>query len=446
MTFWLELLILLACNLIGARLGGIALGTVAGIGLSIFVFVLALPPGGPPPGVLGMIIAVITALAAMQAAGGLNYLVSIAENVMRRQPQYITFVAPFATYLLCFAAGTQNVSYALLPVIAEVARKGDVRPERPLSISVIAGFQGAIASPVSAVSVAMIGIFAASGISLPLLLVVMVPSTLIAVLLGALSVAWRGRNLKDDAEYQRRLASGEIKTTETSSMLEGDKLARARGSAALFLGGIILVVLIGIFPNMRPVYEVATSSGGVDTDQVSMGYAIMIVMIAVAGLIMIFFKASPEETLKGSMMKSGITAIISILGISWLGSSFFEGNRAVIVHTISELVQVYPSAFAVGMFALSTLLFSQAAPVSLLMPVGLALGLPVPLLIAFYPAAAGLFFLPTYGTVLAAVSFDQTGTTKIGKYLLNHSFMLPGLVSMVVSIAIAMMLTKLLLP
>ena len=445
MTFWLELLILLTCILIGARLGGIALGTVAGIGLAIFVFVLALPPGGPPPGVLGMIIAVITALAAMQAAGGLDYLVSIAEKVMRRRPQHITFVAPFATYLLCFAAGTQNVSYALLPVIAEVARKGEVRPERPLSISVIAAFQGAVASPVSAVTVAMIGIFAATGLSIPKLLMVMVPSTLIAVMTGALSVAWRGKKLADDTEYQRKLASGEIKPPEPLPVLDGERLTRARGSSALFLTGIILVVMIGFFPNMRPVYEVATSGGGVDTDQVSMGYAIMIVMIAVAGLIMIIFKASPEATLKGSIMKSGITAIISILGISWLGSSFFEGNRTTIVRTISDLVQVYPSAFAVGMFALSTLLFSQAATVSLLMPVGLALGLPIQLLVAFYPAAAGLFFLPTYGTVLAAVSFDQTGTTKIGKYLLNHSFMLPGLVTTIVSIVIAMLLSKILL-
>jgi anaerobic C4-dicarboxylate transporter DcuA len=444
MFFLIELLILLACILIGARLGGIALGTVAGIGLAIFVFVFALPPGGPPPGVLGMIIAVITALAAMQAAGGLDYLVSVAEKIMRRRPQYITFVAPITTYLLCFAAGTQNVSYALLPVIAEVSRKGDVRPERPLTISVIAGFQGALASPVSAVTVAMIGIFAASNISLPTLLMITIPSTFLAVLIGALSVAWRGKRLSDDTEYQRRLASGEIKPPEELPEMEGEKLARARGSAALFLAGIILVVMIGLFPNLRPAYEVVTG-GGIDTDQVSMGYAIMIVMIAVAGLIMIVFKASPETTLKGTMMRSGITAIISILGISWLGSSFFEGNRALIVSTISDLVQVYPSAFAVGMFLLSSLLFSQAATASLLMPVGMALGIPVPLLIAFYPAAGGLFFLPTYGTTLAAVSFDQTGTTQIGRYLLNHSFMLPGLVTLISSIAIGLVLSKALL-
>jgi anaerobic C4-dicarboxylate transporter DcuA len=443
MLIWIELFILLACIIIGARLGGIALGTVAGIGLAIFVFIFALPPGGPPPGVLGMIIAVITALAAMQAAGGLDYLVSVAERIMRRHPQYITFIAPVATYLLSFASGTQNVIYALLPVIAEVSRKGGVRPERPLSISVIASFHGAIASPISAVTVALLGFLAASGITLPRLLMVIVPSTFVAVLIGALSVAWRGKRLSDDAEYQRRLMSGEVKPPESQPEMHGEKLEHARGSAGLFLAGIILVVLIGIFPSMRPAYEVV-KSGMVDTDQVSMGNAIMIVMIAVAGLTMILFNASPEATLKGSIMRSGVTAIISILGISWLGSSFFEGNRAFIVSGISALVKLYPLAFAVGMFVLSTMLFSQAATVTLLMPVGQALGLPVPLLIAFYPAAAGLFFLPTYGTVLAAVSFDQTGTTRIGKYLLNHSFMLPGMVTTVTAILIALLLSRVL--
>jgi anaerobic C4-dicarboxylate transporter len=209
----------------------------------------------------------------------------------------------------------------------------------------------------------------------------------------------------------------------------------------LFLAGISTVVLIGMFPKLRPAYDVV-GDGMADTDQVSMGMAIMIVMIAVAGFTMLFFKASPDATLKGTIMRSGITAIISILGVSWLGSSFFEGNRTLIVSGISDLVQVYPFAFAVGMFALSTMLFSQAATVSLLMPVGQALGLPVNLLVAFYPAAGGLFFLPTYGTVLAAVSFDQTGTTKIGKYLLNHSFMRPGLVTTVSAIVLAALLSR----
>ena len=440
----IELLIFFACILIGARRGGIALGTIAGIGLAIFVFVFALPPGGPPPGVLGMIIAVITALATMQAAGGLDYLVSFAERVMRSRPQYIVFIAPVATYLLVLGSGTTHVIYALLPVIAEVARKGDVRPERPLSISVIAGFQGAVASPISASTVAVLGLLSAQGVSLPRMLLITIPATFVAVIIGALSVAWRGRKLSEDPEYERRLATGEVMPVQETKLPEGRGLRSARGSMLLFLLGIVAVVLIGIFPALRPTYEVV-GDGGVDTDQVSMGMAIMIVMIAVSGLTMILFRASPEETIKGSIMRSGLTAIISILGISWLGSSFFEGNRGAIVETISGLVKVYPFAFAAGMFALSTMLFSQAATVSLLVPVGLALGVPTPLLVAFYPAAGGLFFVPTYGTVLAAVSFDQTGTTKIGKYLLNHSFMLPGLVSTLTALLVAFVLSKVVL-
>lgn len=439
---WIELIILLACIVIGARLGGIALGTVAGIGLLVFVFLFGLPPGGPPQTVLGMIIAVITALATMQAAGGLDYLVSVAEKVMRKRPQYITFVAPVVTYVLVLASGTTHVIYALLPVIAEVSRNGKVRPERPLSISVIAGFQGVIASPISAATVAMLGFLLSQGISLPRLLAITIPSTFLGVVIGSLSVAWRGKNLDTDPEYQKRLASGEVKFAPPAQAMDGKNLFRARGSMILFLLGIVAVVLIGIFPNLRPAYDVVTN-GVPDTDQVSMGMAIMIVMLAIAGLIMIVFKASPETALKGTIMHSGITAIICILGISWLGSSFFEGNRTYIVGGIENLLQVYPSTFAVGLFLLSTMLFSQAATVAILMPVGVALNLPATTLAALYPAANGIFFLPTYGTLLAAVSFDQTGTTKIGKYLLNHSFMLPGLVTLVSTVIIALLLSKL---
>jgi len=437
--FWIELTILLACILVGARMGGIALGTVAGIGLVIFVFFFGLPPGGPPGVVIGMIIAVITALATLQAAGGLDYLVSVAEKVMRRKPQYITFVAPVVTYLLIFASGTTHVIYALLPVIAEVSRKAGIRPERPLSISVIAGFQGVVASPISAATVAVIGFLTVEGVSLPRLLAVTIPSTFLAVLIGALSVAWKGKNLAEDEEYQKRLASGAVKAPETSVGLEGKALSYARGSTFLFLAGIVAVVLIGMFPELRPVYEVI-DSGSIETDQVDMGMAIMIVMIAISGLTMIFFKASPEVALKGTIMRSGITAIISIIGVSWLGSSFFEGNREIIVSGIADLIKVYPWTFAAGMFLLSTMLFSAAATVAILMPVGLALGIPAALLVAFYPAANAVFFLPTYGTLLAAVSFDQTGTTRIGRYLLNHSFMLPGMVTIISAIIIGVAL------
>ncbi len=439
---WFELCILLACILIGARLGGLALGTVAGVGRAAFVFLFHLPPGGPPQIVIGMIIAVITALATMQAAGGLDYMVGVAEKLLRHRPQYITFVAPVVTYLLIVASGTTHVIYALLPVIAEVSRKAGIRPERPLSISVIAGFQGAVASPISAATVAMVGVLATRNVTLPHLLAVTIPSTFLAILIGALSVAWRGKKLSEDSEYLRRLASGELKPPAPSPALSGKEVFNARGSTLLFLTGISLVVLIGIFPQLRPAYE-TIEGGAVQTDQVSMGMAIMIVMIAIAGLTMIGFKASPEATLTGSIMRSGVVAIISIIGVSWLGSSFFEGNRSYIVSGISDVIRLYPWTFAGGLLILSAMLFSVAATVVILMPVGLALGLSPALLIAFYPAANSVFVLPTYGTLLAAVSFDQTGTTKIGKYLLNHSFMLPGIVTVVSAVGIALLLNAL---
>jgi anaerobic C4-dicarboxylate transporter-like protein len=438
--FWIELALLLICILVGARLGGIALGAVAGIGLCVFVFLFGLPPGGPPGVVIGMIIAVITALAALQAAGGLDYLVSVADSVLRKKPQYITFVAPFVTYLLVFAAGTTHVIYAVLPVISEVSRKAGVRPERPLSISVIAGFLGVVASPISAATVALVGVLGGQEISLPGVLAVTVPSTLLGVLLGALSVAWRGEPLAEDAAYQARLASSDAKPAAAPPALAGRALFNARGSTLLFLAGIVMVVLIGIFPRIRPVYEIAGPEG-IQTDQVDMAAAIMIVMIAVAGLILILFQASPAAALKGAIMSSGVSAIICILGVAWLGSSFFEGNREFIVGGIADLVKGSPWAFAIGLFVLSSMLFSQAATITILMPVGAALGLSAPTLIAFYPAACGLFFLPTYGTVLAAVNFDETGTTKVGKYLVNHSFMRPGLVSVIASVLIGLLLS-----
>lgn len=441
---WIELLILLACILIGARLGGIALGTIAGIGLAIFVFGFAMPPGGPPGTVIGMIIAVITALAAMQAAGGLDYLVSVAEKVMRRHAKYITFVAPVVTYILVLASGTTHVIYALLPVISEVSRKAGIRPERPLSISVIAGFQGVIASPISAATVAMIGLLVNKNISLPTLMAITMPSTFVAILIGALSVAWRGRELNDDPDYQKLLASGQAKPPEKSQEFLGKELFNARGSTILFLVGIAAVVLIGMFPNLRPVYKII-GNGAVDTDQLNMGMAIMIVMLTIAGLSTLIFKASPESMSKGTIMRSGMSAIISIIGVSWLGSSFFEGNRGAIVNGISALVGSHAWAFGAGLFILSSMLFSAAATVAILVPVGLAVGLPPYLLVAFYPAANSVFFFPTYGTLLAAVSFDQTGTTKIGKLLLNHSFMVPGLVTVIASVVIALSLGKLLL-
>jgi len=441
---FIELTLLLACIVIGARIGGIALGTVSGIGLVLFVFLFAMPPGSPPATVLGMILAVITALSMMEAAGGLDYMVEMAEKVLRKNPGRITVLAPLVTYVLIFAAGTQHVIYALLPVIAEVARKAGVRPERPLSISVIAAQQGLIASPVSAVTVALVAVLAGSGAGLPQIMMVTIPATLIGVTAGILSVNWKGKALAEDPEYQRRLAEGLVKPPEERAPLEGAARARAVGSCFLFLGAVAVVVAVGLFPKLRPLFE-TVKDGAAVTGRVEMGPAIMIIMLAAAGLITILFRAKPADAIKGGLMRGGLVAIISILGVSWMGSSFFEANRQVIVGTISNIIGAHPWVFAFGLFVLCILLFSQAATIVILGPVGVALGLPAPALIGVYPAVNGNFFLPTYGTVLAAVSFDQTGTTKIGKYLLNHSFMIPGLVTTATATVAALLLGSVLI-
>ena len=439
-----QLGILLLCIVIGARLGGIALGTVSGIGLAFFMMVLGMPPGNPPAVVLGMILAVITALSMMEAAGGMDFLVASAEKMLRKNPRRITYLAPFITYVLIFAAGTQHVIYSLLPVIAEVSTKAGIRPERPLSMSVIAAQHGLVASPVSAVTVALLAALVSLDVSLGQIMMVTIPATLFAVTMGILSVAWKGKELADDPEYQRRLAEGAIVVDAQQTVLEGDARRRGMGACAVFLGAVGVVVLLGLFPVLRPSYDVLVD-GAVVTTQVDMGRAIMIVMLAAGGLITLLFKADPAAAVQGKLMRGGLVAIISILGVSWLGSSFFTANEATIVGTISEFIGSYPWVFALGLFVLSILLFSQAATVVILAPVGVALGMPAQMLIGVYPAVNGNFFLPTYGTVLAAVSFDQTGTTRIGKYIINHSFMIPGLVTTISATLAGLLLASVLL-
>jgi len=437
---WIELIIFLAIIIIGARIGGIAMGTMAGIGLVIFIFVLKLPVGSPPVIVLGMILAVITALSTMEAAGGLDFLVGMAEKIMRKRPQNITFVAPLVTYILVLASGTQHVIYALLPIIAEISRKSGIRPERPMSMSVIAAMQGLVSSPISASTVAMIGILSVMGVSLPQMLLVIIPSTLIAVIIGSITVLKKGKELADDPIYQQRLKDGKIIALEATKTPDKKTLKNAKGSTFMFFFAIIMIVIIGMFPELRPAYEWMVD-GKLTEDQIGMGPAIMIIMLAIGGLIMVIFKAKASKAVGGSIMKSGVVALISILGIAWLGSSFFEGNRLVIVESISQAIEGYQWVFGFGLFTLSIMLFSQAATVVTLMPVGLALGLDAELLIALYPAVNGYFVLPTYGTILAAISFDQTGTTKIGNRLVNHSFMIPGLVTTFSAVIIALLIT-----
>jgi anaerobic C4-dicarboxylate transporter DcuA len=432
---WLELALVLAAIVIGATVGGAGLGTVAAIGLAILVFVFGLPPGAPPAEVLAIIVAVVTATASMQAAGGMDVLVTWAERALRAKPKAITVVAPLVSYAFTFFAGTGHVAYAVLPVIAEVSRKAGVRPERPMSISVIASQQAITASPLSAATAGMIALLGASGVTLGKLMLVCVPSTLIGVIAGAIAVSRVGKELADDPAYQARLAKGEIEAPKPLPKLEGPARRHALLAIALFAAAGVAIIAFGLFPSLRPAFPPASDP---DSSPVVLGMSVMIqlVMYAAAGLMMLFAGARPEVAVTNSIGRAGVIAVISIVGLGWLGSCFFNGNSEEIIGGLSQLVKARPWIFAVALFALSILLFSQAATVASLMPVGISLGLAPATLVAFFPAVNGYFFLPTYGTIVAAVAFDQTGTTRIGRYVVNHSFMVPGLVSTTVALGV----------
>lgn len=434
---WVDLVVVLVCIVCGARLGGIGLGTVAALGMSFFVFGLGRAPGKFPGDVLLIVLCVVTLASALQAAGGLDLMVSVAEKALRRHPRQITLLAPLIAYVFTFISGTGHVVYSLLPIIAEVSRKVKVRPERPLSISVIAAGAAVTASPMSAATAGMVALFSKGGrFGLTDILLVCIPSTLIGVLAGALAVRKMGVELEDDPVYRERLARGDL--ASDVSVKARPVLPGAKWSVLLFLGAVVVITLLGLVPGLRPDFVVGGSS-----EKLSMVSSISQVTLAATALILFICKVKPDAVVTGSVMKAGIVAVISILGIAWLGSTFFESHRPEIFAAISAHVQQYPWLFSFVLFLLSILLYSQAATVAALMGVGLLLGITPPLLIAMFPAVNGYFFLPTYATIIAAIQFDSTGTTGIGRWVLNHSFMRAGLVTTAVSLAVGFLLVKL---
>ncbi len=438
--FWLELLIVLFSIYMGARIGGVGLGVMGGIGLGVLTFFFHLQPTSAPIDVMLMIIAVITAAGALQAAGGMDYLVQLAERALRKNPSRITFMGPVVTYLFTLFAGTGHVAYSVLPVIAEVSRESGVRPERPMSISVIASQQAITASPISAATVALLGLLSGANIQLIDILAVCIPSTFIGCMIAAFVANKMGKDLKDDPEYQKRLAAGLIEKNESAATSKPPVKPEAKYSVLLFLFGAVLIVLLGTFQDLRPSWIVDGKS-----TRLGMPAAIEIVMLSIAALIIMLCKAKVEDVVKGNVFISGAQAVIGIFGIAWMGDTFFQGNMDFLSGSIKDMVTSAPWLFAFALFVLSILLYSQAATVRALMPLGIALGLPPAALIAMFPAVNGYFFVPNYGTIIAAINFDRTGTTRIGKYILNHSFMIPGLVATASSIAIGFLLIQFIL-
>lgn len=430
----LQLLFVLAAIIVGARLGGIGLGVMGGVGLAILTFVFGLQPTAPPIDVMLMIAAVISAASCMQAAGGLDFMVKLAERLLRRNPAHVTILSPLVTYLFTFVAGTGHVAYSVLPVIAEVAAETKIRPERPLGIAVIASQQAITASPISAATVALLGLLTGFDITLFDILKITIPATLIGVLVGAFASMRVGKELMEDPEYLRRMEEGllEDKHVELNDV---KNMFQARLSVIIFIVATLLIVLFGSIPSLRPSF---------DGKVMDMPSLIEILMLSAAALILIISRTDGIKATQGSVFPAGMQAVIAIFGIAWMGDTFINGNITELTGSIEGIVRQMPWLFGVALFVMSILLYSQAATVRAIVPLGIALGISPMMLIALFPAVNGYFFIPNYPTVIAAINFDRTGTTGIGKWVLNHSFMMPGLVATIVSIVIGLLLIQIL--
>ena len=430
----IQLLIVLALIFIGARVGGIGLGIYGMIGVFILVYGFGLAPGSAPIDVMMIIVAVITAASALQASGGLEYLVGVAAKFLQKHPDHITYFGPITCWLFCVVAGTAHTSYSLMPIIAEIAQTNKIRPERPLSLSVIAASLGITCSPVSAATAALISqdLLSAKGVELGTVLMICIPTAFISILVAAFVENHVGKELEDDPEYKRRVAAGLINPEaayEEVQKTENEDDPSAKHAVWAFLFGVALVILFGFLPQLRP-------------EGVSMSQTIEMIMMSDAALILLVGKGKVGDAVNGNIFKAGMNAVVAIFGIAWMGNTFYVGNEKILDAALSSMISSTPILFAVALFLLSIMLFSQAATVTTLYPVGIALGINPLLLIAMFPACNGYFFLPNYPTEVAAIDFDRTGTTRVGKYVINHSFQIPGFITTIVSILLGVLMIQ----
>jgi anaerobic C4-dicarboxylate transporter DcuA/anaerobic C4-dicarboxylate transporter DcuB len=419
----------------GTRTGGVGLGVWGGVGVAIFVFVFRTSPGSLPIDAVLIILSVILASATMQAAGGVDWLVAMATKLIQRNPKRITVIAPIVSCLFTMGAGTGNVYYPLIPVISDLSAANGVRPERPLAIASVASQLGVAASPVSAAMAVMVSLMEPKGFSLPKILAIVVPATFVGIIAAALVVSRLGPELRDDPEYQRRIESGEldIEALREAAMAPPADLPRAAGrSAQLFLAGVSAIIVLGVFSGLRP--QVDTADGG--KTALSVTITIEMVMFVTTALILVLCRVKSSDIAAASILRAGIIAIVALFGLAWMADTFISANSTTIVNNLGGVIRHAPWTFTLILFAVAAMTTSQSGATKAIVPIGIALGVAPALLVAMWPAVIGIYFFPANGSQIAAVNFDRTGTTKIGGYVVNHSFMLPMLVSWVVSVLV----------
>jgi anaerobic C4-dicarboxylate transporter DcuA len=444
---WIEFIILIAMILIGSQMKGIGLGVMGMVGLFIFLFIFKMKPTDPPIDVMLIIMAIVTTAATLQAAGGLDYLVSLAEKIIRSNPSNITFIAPFTVYFLCLFAGTAHIVYSLLPIIAEVSAKKRIRPERPLSISVIASHLALTGSPMSAATAALVVILGYSG-ALVDIMMICIPACIMGLLLGCFSVMKKGVELENDPIFIEKMEDPEFAASMNSDSngVEVQLKSGAKTSVLIFAFAILIIVLAGAFPSLVPSFEPGAKTLAVAADgSLTMVTIISVVTLTASAAMMLITKTSTADVTKASLFTSMASAVVSVFGVVWMSSTFMQANNDIIQAALGGIVSEHPWTFAIAVFIMGVLMFSQAATTKTMMPLGLSLGLAHPALIAIFPAVNSDFVLPGYPTLLAAINFDRTGSTKIGKFVINHSFLVPGVVAIGVAIAVGFLLGAVLL-
>jgi len=448
LMFFVQFFLVLTAILLGIRRGGIALGLIGGLGVSVLVFVFRVAPSEPPIQVMLIILAVVTASSALQVAGGLDYLVQLTERLLRAHPNRVTILAPLCTFFLTVCVGTGHAVYALFPVIADVAWQTRIRPERPMAVSSVAAQMGITASPVAAAVTTFLGYSIRMGTPVTIFDIVKItlPSGVVGVIAAALWSMHRGKDLDKDPEFLARMKDPEFASQLEKKVTTLDKaLPRtAKPSVAIFFSGVLFIVLLALrdtfanagyhMPNILPVV------GG---KAIPMTTVVQMVMLGFGAFILFATNIKAYDIAKSSVFAAGMTAVVSIFGIAWMSDTFITSNQAFLIQNMRAMVVAAPWTFAIAMFCVSAFVKSQAATLTVMMPFGIALGLPAKLMLGLMPASYAYFFFCFYPSDLAAISMDRTGTTHIGKYLLNHSFMIPGFIGVGVSTVTSYLLARL---
>ena len=437
----IQLLIVLAALYVGSRYGSLALGAISGLGLAILVFGFGMKPGTPPTDVIYIIIAAVTCAGILQASGGMDWLIQLAEKLLRKHPDRITFLAPFATFFLTVLVGTGHVVYTLMPIIVDIAIKKGIRPERPCGVASVASQVGITCSPIAAAVVAFVTISNANGygVSIPQVLMVTIPACLIGLFFAAMASFRRGKDLDKDPDFQKRISDPAVRDyIYGSDATTLDKVIDKNAKRAVYIFLCAILVIVGLaFCQMVMSKEALEKLP-------KMNIAIQIIMLSATALMIIISKVDLKKAAAGTVWRSGMVAVVAIYGIAWMADTYFGNYMDQIKEMLTGLVTQYPWSIAVVFFLVSVLINSQGAVVVAMLPLAYSLGIPGPVLLGVLPSVYGYFFIPNYPSDIATVNFDRSGTTVIGKYLLNHSFMMPGLVCTIVSTVVGYLITNVL--